>query len=158
MLLPRIRHLAFLRIRQRLLFFRDHLGLCSHIRVHLCIFLPLVRNVVLMKNCFHGTLGDASLAVNALLGVNVQHLFPFVKALDWANDNAICISAADAGLSNNVGHGLKPFFRSLSNRKFQKTRPNRSQGVLLRDCAQHHLCVVPHRKGHRNTLQTAQST
>jgi hypothetical protein len=73
-----------------------------------------------MENRLHGTFRDACFTVDALLGVDVQHLFTFVKALDWANDNAICISAADAGLSNNVGHGLKPFFRSLSDRKFQK--------------------------------------
>lgn len=118
--LPRIRIAGILRIRQGLLLLRDDLGLCSHICIHFCVFLPLVRNIVFMKNRFHWTLGDASFTVDALLRMDVQHLFPFVKALDWANDDTICISAADAGLSNNVGHGLKPFFRSLNNRKIRK--------------------------------------
>ena len=114
-----------LRIRQWLLLFCNYLRFWCHFCIHFSVVLPLRRDIVFMKNSLNGALRDASLTVNAFLWVDVEHLFPFVEAFDWANDDTIRISASNAGLSNNVGHGLKPFFRSQYSLKLSMKR---SQG------------------------------
>jgi len=58
-----------------------------------------------MENCFHRTLGDASLAIDALVGVDVQHLLPFVETLDRANHHTVRVFTAEAGLGDYMGHG-----------------------------------------------------
>jgi hypothetical protein len=58
-----------------------------------------------MEDRFDWAFRNASLTIDALFGMDVQHLFPLIKALDRANYNAIGVSAANARLGNNVGHG-----------------------------------------------------
>jgi hypothetical protein len=75
-----------------------------HLGVDLNVILHVVWHVIFMKNGFHGAFGDTSLAIDALVGVDVQHRFPFVKALDWAHDDAVRVSAPIAGLGNDMSH------------------------------------------------------
>ncbi len=52
-----------------------------------------------------GHSGNTGFAIDALFGVDVQHLGPFVEALDRANNYAqSVITAAIAGLSHYVSH------------------------------------------------------
>jgi hypothetical protein len=37
--------------------------------------------------------------------MDVEHLFPFVKALDWADHHAVGVFAGKARLGNDVSHG-----------------------------------------------------
>ncbi len=94
----------FLRFRKRLLLFGNHFRFRCHVRVHLNVVFPFGGHVVLVKNGFHGAFRDASFAVDALFGVDVEHLFALIKALDRANNYAIGVSATNTGLGNNVGH------------------------------------------------------
>ena len=57
-----------------------------------------------MENGFNGAFRDSSFAIDALLRVDVEHLFALIKALDRANNYAIGVSATNTGLGNNVGH------------------------------------------------------
>jgi hypothetical protein len=94
-------------ISQRLLLFCDDFGLWCHLCVELDVAFPFRWDVVLVENRFYWALCDASFAVNALIGVNVKHLVPFVETLNGANDDAIGISASYARLGNDVGHGCE---------------------------------------------------
>ncbi len=95
-------------IRQRFLLFGDHFAIARFCfgGVQLDVALPFVGDVVLMEDGFDGALGNACLAVDTLLGVDVEHLIAFVEALDWANDDAIGVFASRAGLGNNMSHVL----------------------------------------------------
>src|SRR5262249_28193958 len=66
--------------------------------------LPLVGQVVFVEDGFDGALGDAGLAVDAFLRVDVEHLRPFVEAVDRAYDHAIGVFAVEAGLGDDVSH------------------------------------------------------
>ena len=57
-----------------------------------------------MEDCLDRAFGHTSLAVDAFFGVDVDHLLPFVKALDRANHNAIGVLAGETWLSNDVSH------------------------------------------------------
>jgi hypothetical protein len=57
-----------------------------------------------MENGLNRALGNACLTIDALIGMDVEHLFPFVEALYGANNDAIGIAAAYARLGNNVSH------------------------------------------------------
>lgn len=93
-----------LRIRQRLLLFGNHFRLRSHFRVQLDVVFPFVGHVVLVKNGLNRAFRDTSFAIDALLRVDVKHLFALIKALDRTNNDAIGVSATFTGLGNNVGH------------------------------------------------------
>jgi hypothetical protein len=58
-----------------------------------------------MEDRFDGAFRYASLTVNALFGMDVQHLLPFIKTLHWADDNTVGVAAAITRLGNNVSHG-----------------------------------------------------
>jgi hypothetical protein len=68
-----------------------------------------------VENRFYWTFGNARFAVDALIGVDVKHLVPFIKTLNRTNYDAICIAASYARLSNNVSHGCE----NLSNTRKQ---------------------------------------
>ena len=53
----------------------------DHLLVQLDVGSTLLRNIVLVKDCFDRAFGNAKLAVNALFGVDVEHLRPDMKAL-----------------------------------------------------------------------------
>src|SRR5262249_39377904 len=72
--------------------------------VQLLELLPLVGKVVLVEDRLDRALRDARLAVDALLGVDVEHLRPFIEAIDRADDHAVGVFAVEARLGNDVGH------------------------------------------------------
>lgn len=82
-----------------------------------------------MENRFHRALSDASFAIDALIWMDVEHLVPFVKALDWANDNAVGISATNTGLSDNVSHG---FYEPFQLKKFEVKQSRKRNGIPVR--------------------------
>jgi hypothetical protein len=57
-----------------------------------------------VEDGFHRTFGDASLAVDAFIGVDVEHQFPFVEAFDGTDHDAIRILASGTRFANNVSH------------------------------------------------------
>jgi hypothetical protein len=57
---------------------------------------------------------DASAAINALVGVNEELIVTFVDALDWANLDAGAVFGSDAGLSDDVSHGISSLFTAVS--------------------------------------------
>ena len=51
-----------------------------------------------------GAFGNTSVAVDAVVGVDVDHVLVFVKTFHWANGQASFIFTANAGLSDDHGH------------------------------------------------------
>ena len=46
---------------------------------------PLIGNVSLIEYSLHRAFGNAGSTVDAFIGIDVDHLLVFVKALDWAD-------------------------------------------------------------------------
>ena len=89
--------------------FGDAGGLGGEFGVELGEGLPLFGEIVFVEDGFDGALRNAGFAVDAFFGVDVEHLLPFVEALNRANGDAIGVLATKAGLGNDVGHWEKPF-------------------------------------------------
>src|SRR3954453_22936046 len=89
------------------------------VRVDLHVLRPLVRHLVLGEAGVHGAGLDAGVAVDALLGVDVQHLRGVVvrlvrrgmDAVHRAHLDARVVLGPDAGLGDDVGHGGGPSYR-----------------------------------------------
>src|SRR5262249_31751504 len=69
------------------------------------IVLPLLRHVVLVEDRLHRADRLAGTAVNALIGVDVEHPVALVYAVDRALLNARLVEQVDAWLGNYIGHG-----------------------------------------------------
>ena len=65
---------------------------------------PLVRNVVFVEDRFGWTFWNAGSAVDAFIGVDVNHCIVFVKTFDRANRQARFVFAPNAGLSHHHRH------------------------------------------------------
>src|SRR5262245_17053769 len=58
----------------------------------------------LVKDCLHGALRYAALAINAFHRVDVQHRPVLVEALARADNHAVCVFAVLAGFANDIRH------------------------------------------------------
>src|SRR6185436_9142379 len=84
---------------------RDVRPLDREIGVHLE---PLLRlGVGVRQDRLGRALGLAHAAVDALVGVDDEHVLALVEAVDRADLDAVHIFAADAGVGDDVGHGSK---------------------------------------------------
>lgn len=89
---------------QRRLLFRDAWALRSHFGIQFLEWFPFLRQVVLVENRLNGAFRNASFAVNAFIGMNVENLIALVEAFDGANNNTVGVFATKARLSNHVSH------------------------------------------------------
>src|SRR5262249_2215626 len=105
---PAAGHLALLRLE------RTSAEVGEVVGVDLRVLLPLLRQLVLREAGIDWTGLDAGVAVDALLGVDVEHLDPLVAglvgcrvdAVDWAHLDARVVLGANARLGDNVGHSV----------------------------------------------------
>ena len=79
-----------------------------HIAVECDIVVPRFRDAVFLENGLSWAFGNAGTTFDALIGVNEQHRFPFVKAVAGADDDALGVFAAKAGFRDNHCHGSVP--------------------------------------------------
>ena len=77
---------------------RGHLSIQGH------EIAPHVWYVVFVIDSIDRTLGNTRFAINAVVGINEQHLRALVKAVAGADDDAIGILAPDARLRHDIGH------------------------------------------------------
>ena len=68
--------------------------------------LPGGGQLSVMVDRLDGAFRDASLAIDAMVRIDVQHVLVLVKALAWAHDHAIGVLAVTARFANNVRHGI----------------------------------------------------
>src|SRR5688572_21496390 len=66
------------------------------------------RHVVLRADRFDGALGLAQRAIDALLGIDDEHVRPFVEAIDGAHLDAVGVLALDTGFRDDEGHVIAP--------------------------------------------------
>ena len=66
-----------------------------------------VGHVVLGEDRLDRALGDAQRAVDALVGIDDQHVRALAKAVDRADIDAVGVLALDAALGDDVGHWLR---------------------------------------------------
>ena len=57
-----------------------------------------------MEDRFDRAFRHAGFAIDAFIGMNVEHLLPFVKAFHRAHHNAIGVFTGKARLANYVSH------------------------------------------------------
>tara|TARA_A100001391_G_scaffold168338_1_gene128841 strand:- start:443 stop:631 length:189 start_codon:yes stop_codon:yes gene_type:complete len=60
-----------------------------------------------MKDRFLRALRHTCFAIDALLGMDVEHLRALMETLDRTNHNAIRVLAFVTRLGNDVGHGVR---------------------------------------------------
>lgn len=70
---------------------------------------PLLGDVLFVEDRFYGADGLAGSAVDAFVGVDVQHAGAFVDAVDGAFFDACLVFDVDAGFGDHVGHRTCPF-------------------------------------------------
>src|SRR5258708_900053 len=126
------RHRLFFAGQGLFLFGDDRAGL-RQLGVELRVFLPFLGKVVFVEDGFDGTLGNARLTVNALLGVDVQHRLPLIEALYRAHDDAIRVFAIETRLGYDVSHYS---FLSLEFGRFsgEKLTPRLHRSGAFREC------------------------
>jgi hypothetical protein len=65
---------------------------------------PLFWQVVFVEDGLYRTLRNACFTIDAFFRVDVKDRWAFVKALDRANDDTICVFAVEARFSDDVCH------------------------------------------------------
>jgi hypothetical protein len=108
---PKLGHVSFALPRlvaafalERVFLFGDDGALGRFFSVERCEFLPFIGKVVFVEDRLDGALGNTRFAVDALLGVDVKHLSPLIKAIDGANHDTIRVFAVEAGLGDDMSH------------------------------------------------------
>jgi hypothetical protein len=76
----------------------------SLIDVHLQPISPLLRYVVVGKDCFNRTLWNARVTVDTGISIYVESIRQFVKRFDGTDSSAVCVLAINTRLGNNVSH------------------------------------------------------
>src|SRR4051812_39616159 len=84
-------------------------GVVEELRVDRRELLPLTGHVVLVEDRGHGAGRLAGTAVDALIGLDVQHPRTLVDAVDGTFVHAGAVFDVDAGLCDRVGHAINPF-------------------------------------------------
>ena len=69
------------------------------------------RHVVILIDCLDRAFGSTGSAVDAVIGVDVEHLGAFVEAFGWADCDASSVFAADAFLGYDISHWLSSHFQ-----------------------------------------------
>src|SRR5262249_23198512 len=96
--------LELLRLGQRILLLTDVGPRLGVLGVDLLVLGPLLGEVRLRKDRLGGTDGLARSAVDALVGVDDQHVRALVEAVDGAHLDAVGVLALHATVGNHVGH------------------------------------------------------
>jgi hypothetical protein len=66
--------------------------------------LPFVWNIIFVINGIHRAFGNARFAIDALIGVDVQHRFAFIKTFHGTDDNAVGVTASIAWFGHHMSH------------------------------------------------------
>src|SRR5262245_8210741 len=95
---------------------------------------PLRGDVVFLENRPRGAFRHARLAVDAVVGVDDEHVPPLVEALAGADRHAVGVLAVDARLANDVGHGTRSPGRPRGRigRRRRRTPTRSKAGTVVR--------------------------
>jgi hypothetical protein len=90
--------------RERRFLLHDWRALSRHFGVQMNEAFPLARNLPFRENSFHWTFRDALVAVDALGGIDIQHLVALTEAIARADYDAVSVFATETGRCDNVSH------------------------------------------------------
>jgi hypothetical protein len=82
----------------------DHRALGCLLCVESGEVFPFLREVVLVEDRLDRALRNTGLAVDALIRMDIEHLCPFIEAIDRADNDTIGVLAVEARLGDNVSH------------------------------------------------------
>lgn len=91
-------------IGERLFLFGDHGEFLGTFCIELDVALPFIWNIVFVVNRLDGAFWNTGLAINALIGMDVHHGFPFVETLHGADHDAVGVFAFVARFANDMRH------------------------------------------------------
>jgi hypothetical protein len=80
----------------------------THLPIQRHEILPLLRNVIFMVNRLYRAFASTRIAIDALVGIDVQHLLALTKAVAGANHYAVGVLTTEARLSHYEGHDYLP--------------------------------------------------
>jgi hypothetical protein len=103
-------------------------------RVFLDVVGPLRRHIGVREDRLNRALGFASSAVDALIGVNVELVVTLVDAVHGTDLDAAGVFGPDAGLSDDVCHGVVLLLASFWEGRF--ARMSASGRLILTDAAE----------------------
>src|SRR5439155_23560981 len=96
--------------------------------VLLDVRLPLFGNAIVGEDGLHRARGFACLAIDALVGMDVELVLAFINAVDRAHLDARLVLHADARLRNHEWHGsLRDPRGTVQNRRGESKRAPASQ-------------------------------
>lgn len=71
------------------------------------------------KDRFSWAFNNANAAINASFRINHQHIFAFVKAINWADRNTISVFTTYTIIGYDVCHNFKKYSSSLDDKSVQ---------------------------------------
>jgi hypothetical protein len=81
---------------QRRDFLTDYRILRGLINIYLRPMCIVLRDVCISKNCFHRTLGNARIAIDASVGVDIKTIGKFMKCFDRTDSGTISVLTVNA--------------------------------------------------------------
>jgi hypothetical protein len=83
-------------------------SLAGHAGVEIFEGNPLLGKLVFMVNGMRWTLRNTGFTVNALQGVDIQHLSTLTETIRRTDDDTVTVFAAQTGLCNDMCHRVAP--------------------------------------------------
>jgi hypothetical protein len=68
----------------------------------------VIRQVFLRKDCIYWALGFTQAAVDTFFRINNKEIRALVKAVYRTDFHAVCVFAANASITNHIGHCFLP--------------------------------------------------
>jgi hypothetical protein len=69
---------------------------------------PLIGDIGFTKDRFHRTFRDTAFAIDALHGIDVEHVVVLVKTFRGTDNDAVGVLAVQTRFANDIGHGFAP--------------------------------------------------
>jgi hypothetical protein len=107
-------------------------GLFSKIKVGIFFdkVTPFPGDFIFREDRSDGTDRLAGITIYTLIRIDVEHIIPFVKALNGANLRTIAILAIYTGFAYNISHAFSPLITSILN--FMANHPGAAVALLTK--------------------------
>ena len=76
----------------------------SFIDINLRPMRIVLGHVGISKDCFHRTLRNAGIAIDASVGIDVEAISQFMKCFDRTDSGTVGVLAVDTQFNNHIGH------------------------------------------------------
>src|SRR5947208_1299850 len=101
-----------IRTEQRRNFLADHRIIWSLVDINLGPVRLIFRHAVVGEDRFDGTFGNASVAIDACVGIDIKTIRQFMESFHRTNGGTIGVLTIDTWFSNNVRHSMMTPFKA----------------------------------------------